>query len=65
MGGDFSAVAVIGAALVVAIGLAATCGERWNRRRVQPAEPVQPQPVERTDCDRSRQQQDYRREFEL
>lgn len=38
MGGDFSpAVAVIGAALVAAIGLIATCGERWNRRKVQPA----------------------------
>lgn len=35
MGGDFSlAVAVIGAACLVAIGLFATCGERWNRTRV-------------------------------
>lgn len=61
MGGDYSAVAVIGAALVVAIGLFATCGERWNRRRVQP----EPQPAERTDCDRAWNQQQHRKDAEL
>ena len=58
MGGDFSlAVAVIGAALVVAIGLLIHYGPRW-RPRIQPA-------AEPTTCANARAQQQHRKEQEL